>query len=918
MKHFVLFFAAIAALWSVSANAQIVTTSPVILQENSSDVSLTYHPDSPLGNHAFASAPASTQVYAHIGVITNLSDSWTHVVTPWPEKDGSNADSANTPKNHLSRNADGTYSLAIGDIRSYFGITDPDEHVRRIALVFRNEDGSIQGKTASDGDIFVDVHPEGFAMSFTSDAASQVISEPTAVTFTLNTTVAADLSIEVDGRSIASASAATKLSKSYKFESRGFYTVTAKAVCDGQTHSSEIRISWPGPSVEAPYPGGVPRQGAVRNDDGTVTFCLAAPGKSSVILVPSWLDYNITDECTMSYCDYNGNRYFWTTVSGLADDQWYPYYYLVDGVTPVADPYARLVLDCYSDKWLDPAVWPDMPQYPYDRFDNIMLAIYRGDIDNYKWSEGFVMPDHSQLVVYEMLLRDFTGTVGAANANGTVRQAIDRIPYLKSLGVNAVELMPIMEFNGNNSWGYNTNFYFAPDKAYGSPDDYRDFIDACHQQGIAVILDIVFNQSDGLHPWYMMYPVDSNPFYNAVAPHDYSVLNDWNQGGNPLVEQQWADALTYWLTAYNVDGFRFDLVKGLGDNDSYSSGTDAYNSSRVARMKRLHSVIRSVKPDAVHINEDLAGDREESELAADGMLQWANINRASGRFAAGWNDAEQGISSSLTGGAPVSAFLSTLQGGRPWGSTVAYAESHDEQRLAFYCVNNGKNTSISSNASTRARRLSALAVQMLLTPGPKMIWQFGELGVDQSTKSDDGGNNTDPKVVPWNLLDDSDAMAIHDAYQAIIRLRAANPELFAETATFETSNLDATLVNARSMRLRAGDKEVIALINSSITAQAKTVSAPAGAASYRLLVASQGFNAEPTIADGRISVRLPGGSFAVFISPETQSAVDDILIDPADAPVQYFNLQGIPVANPDGGIYIVRQGNKVSKQYIQR
>ena len=230
-----------------------------------------------------------------------------------------------------------------------------------------------------------------------------------------------------------------------------------------------------------------------------------------------------------------------------------------------------------------------------------------------------------------MLFRDFTGTVGDAESNGTVRQAIAKIPYLKNLGVDVIELMPIMEFNGNNSWGYNTNFYFAPDKAYGSPKDYKDFIEACHQNGMAVVLDIVFNQSDGLHPWYMMYEVGKNPHYNATAPHDYSVLNDWNQDSQ-LVQQQWKDCLKYWMEAYNVDGFRFDLVKGLGNNNSYGSGTDAYNASRVARMKELHQVIKSIKPNGIHINENLAGDKEEIEMGNDGELQWSNINGNSGQF----------------------------------------------------------------------------------------------------------------------------------------------------------------------------------------------------------------------------------------------------------------------------------------------
>lgn len=914
MKKTVFILAAAAAWMSLSASAAIVTTSPAILQEASRDVVITYNAADQKGNMVLADLPESTQVYAHIGVMTNLDSNWAYTVTPWPERDGSNADAANTSKNHLTRIADNTYTLTIGDIRSYFGITNPDEHVTRIAMVFRNADGSKEGKTSSGGDIFAEVSPDGFAMSLDSDAASQVISKPTDITFTVNATAPATLSISVDGTSIASAQAATTLSKTYSFTDKKTYKVLAEAVYEGKTYSESMTVSYPEASAAETYPGGTPRQGAVRNADGSVTFCLAAPGKESVILVPSWNDYTVTSQYVMKYQDYLGNRYFWTTVTGLDDSSYYPYYYLVDGLTAVADPYANLVLDCYSDKWLDRNIWPDMPAYPYDKFDNIMLAVYKGDIDSYKWSDGFKIPDHSQLVIYEMLLRDFTGTVGEANANGTVRAAIEKIPYLKDLGVNAVELMPIMEFNGNNSWGYNTNFYFAPDKAYGSPTDYRDFIDECHRQGIAVILDIVFNQSDGLHPWYQMYPIGSNPFYNAEAPHAYSVLNDWNQGGNPLVEQQWADALRYWMTAYNVDGFRFDLVKGLGDNDSYSGGTDSYNRSRIERMKRLHAVIKSVKPDGIHINEDLAQAQEEIELGNGGMLQWANINRSSGRFVSGWNDNE--APDVLKGGAGATAFLSSADANRPWGSTVSYAESHDEQRLGYYAIANAKNNTVSK---ARYARLGALAAEMLLTPGPKMIWQFGELGDEQNTKSD-GGNNTDPKTVVWNLLDDPDALSLHDTYQAICQLRQRNPELFTSSAEFETSGLDETLVTARTMRLRNGSKEVIVLINSSITSQPKTVSATASfdPSAYRLLVASPGFSATPTFNGNTMSLRLNGSSFAVYVSPETAS-IDDITTDDmlSDVTPVYYNLQGVRVSNPRSGIYIVRRGNHVSKEILR-
>ena len=132
---------------------------------------------------------------------------------------------------------------------------------------------------------------------------------------------------------------------------------------------------------------------------------------------------------------------------------------------------------------------------------------------------------------------------------------------------------------------------------------------------MAVILDMVFNQSGGLHPWYQMYQPGENPFYNLDAPHAYSVLNDWNQG-YPMVQEQWESVLRYWMTEYKFGGFRFDLVKGLGDNDSYANSgdnaTNSYNASRVARMRELQKVVEEINPNAYFINENLADPRRRT------------------------------------------------------------------------------------------------------------------------------------------------------------------------------------------------------------------------------------------------------------------------------------------------------------------
>ena len=222
----------------------------------------------------------------------------------------------------------------------------------------------------------------------------------------------------------------------------------------------------------------------------------------------------------MKYRDYEGNRYFWITVEGLENDKWYPYYYIVDDTYNVADPYANLVPDCYNDQYIPSSVWLDMPQYPSDKVSGTMLAVYRHDTDSYKFS-SFDIPDHSNLVIYEMLFRDFTGSDGIAAGNGTVRQFIEKIPYIKELGFNAVELMPIMEFNGNNSLGLQHQLLYGTRQGIRLADRlqrlYRGMPPQRHRRDTRHSVQ----PERRLHPWYQMYSISSNPFYNQTAPHEY-------------------------------------------------------------------------------------------------------------------------------------------------------------------------------------------------------------------------------------------------------------------------------------------------------------------------------------------------------------------------------------------------------------
>ena len=909
---------AVMLLGIFGLKAQVVTTEPAVLQESSQNIVIYYHADQ--GNKGLMNQPSSQPIYAHTGVITNKSTSasdWKHAPT-WLD---------NAAKYKLSYVSANLWKLEIGNIRDYYGITDSSEKVRQLAFVFRNADGSRQGKTASGGDIFVDVVDQGLQVTLTSSLEGTLVTAGHEnVSFTASCTQPATLTIDVNGTPVATQQNATKLSCQYNFTTPGEFTVTATATVNELTVTDRMVLTVPKSSPQQNYPGGTPKMGAVRQSDGSVLFCIAAPLKSSAIIVGSWNDYAVRDANTMFYQDYNGNRYFWIKVEGLNATDSYPYYYLVDGKA-VGDPYAKLILDPNNDKYIPASVYPNLIPYPTDKIgaDNVPLAVYKENINAYDWRvTNFRGAPKTRLNIYELLVRDFTGTEGKADGNGTINAAKAKIPYLKALGINAIELLPINEFNGNISWGYNPNFYFAPDKAYGTPDDYKAFIDECHAQGIAVILDMVFNQTDYMHPWYQLYSPGQNPFYNADAPHAYSVLNDWNQG-NPLVQQQFEDCLRYWLTEYKVDGFRFDLVKGLGDNDSYANNgdaaTNAYNASRIARMKRLHQVMNEVNPDAYFINENLATSQEENEMAEDGELNWANLNHQGGQYAIG-----------MQSNSGLERFYAPSDQ-RLWGSTVSYLESHDEQRLAYLQNQNGM-SGVKGNLTASMHRLGSAAAQMILSPGSHMIWQFSELGNFDNTKNANGGNNTDPKTVRWNLFDNATRHGLYDSYAQLNGIRNVNPDLFTQEAQY-TGNLGAQWWNqGRTMYLSAGAKELICVINPAITGEnVINVSFKSkNQQDYKVLCSS--YNTTPSFNAVTGQVTVPANCFVV-IANTAVNKVDGIAADNnavtvygADGrivvigdvtDVAVYNLAGQRMSGLEvpTGIYLVRTAGKTYKVMVK-
>ncbi len=489
----------------------------------------------------------------------------------------------------------------------------------------------------------------------------------------------------------------------------------------------------------------------------------------------NWWGYSTKPAYQMNYDQNSGC--WWITLTDLNPDKQYKFQYSLGyGKTEVVrtfDPYTEIMYDTNLDQYIASATYPNLKaEYGNNHGgrDAGLISAFKINRPQYNWQvEDYDIEDKHDLVIYELLVRDFTPWV--SNKEGNIKNAMAQLDYLQTLGVNAIELMPVQEFDGNDSWGYNPCAYFAMDKAYGTRNDYKAFIDACHQRGMAVILDVVYNHATGAHPYAAMYWNKSanktearNPWFNVDAPHQWSVFHDWNHS-NPLVRDHVKRSLTYLMTEYKIDGFRFDLTKGFTQN----SGTEeCYDQSRVDFLKEYHAHIKSVDDKAVMICEHFVDD-ENWELGKDGMLVWRKMNhpytKAQRR---NMGDAD------FTGTTNGFNADGTMADWNNFGMLVGFQESHDEQRTN-YDAQWEDNSGPEIPFATRMERAKINAAFFLLSPGPKMIWQFGEIGYDIS------GGNGDSSKKPCKTAEYMavpERKALYDTYCMLIDFRKDNPRFF--------------------------------------------------------------------------------------------------------------------------------------------
>lgn len=785
MKYFALpTLILIILLLPSDAKSQVVALNPPFAAQTD-NVVITF--DASKGNAALTS---QNTVYAHTGVITNLSSSptaWRYVQGNWGTDDS---------KVKMTAIGNNKFTLSI-NINQFYGVPS-NETVQKLAFVFRNQDGSVVGREADGGDIFVSIGSGTFQANLTTNPSGTpaIAGLSDSIEVIVNASAKANLQLFINNNLLVNVNDTPSLQYKFSASTLGNGKHQIKLIAQQSNNTvtklQDIIIRSNNASNVAVSPPGI-ADGINYINDSTVILQLFAPQKSYVYVIGDFNNWELNPAYEMNKTP-DGNR-FWIQLNQLTPGVEYAYQYSIGKeLLRIADYYADKLLDQNNDPFIPSITYPNLKPYPVGKTNNYVSVLQTAQTAfNWQHTQSFVKPPKNKLVIYELLVRDFIG-------RHDYLTLIDTLSYLQRLGVNAIELMPINEFEGNESWGYNPSFYFAPDKYYGTKDALKMFIDECHKRGIAVILDVVLNHSFGQSSMVRMYwdaannkPAANSPWFNPDATHPFNVGYDFNH--ESIYTQAFVDTvLKYWIHEYKIDGYRFDLSKGFTQTNSGSNvgQWSAYDQSRINLWKRIYDKVKPNCTDCYYILEHFADNSEETVLANYGFLFWGNTN-------AQFNEATMAYSSNLSGASYKSRNWTTPQ-------LVAFAESHDEERLMYKNIMFGStaNNHNTKDTSVALSRMEAAIAMLAPLPGPYMIWQFGELGYDYSINFNGRIGN---KPIRWDYLNNSRRKRLYDVYAAFNHLKTTYP-------VFTTTNFSYNLTSAiKTINLNDSSMNVVVAAN---------------------------------------------------------------------------------------------------------
>ena len=415
-----------------------------------------------------------------------------------------------------------------------------------------------------------------------------------------------------------------------------------------------------------------------------------------------------------------------------------------------------------SKSWfLEPDQWVDVVD-PYatdidDPTQNALVRIKDGDriVDTYVWKhDDKPLPADRELVIYEMHVADFSGGEADPLARGKYEHVVEKLDYLVDLGVNAIELMPLKEYPGDYSWGYNPRYFFAAESSYGTTAELKNLIDECHGRGIRVIIDGIYNHSESSSPltqidhdyWYHHAPRDAD---NNWGPEFNYELYDENLGTYPA-RKFIGDTVRYWVQEYHLDGIRFDAARQIANYDF------------------MHWIVQEAK--------DTAGPKPFYTVA-EYIPETPSITNLDGPMDGCWHDSfyhcivEHICGDTFDLERLKDAIDCKRQGFLGATNVVNYLSNHDHDRVFAEL---GDRAILDEAAFKRAKLGTVLLMTAVGVPLIGMGEEFGEYKA----------KTIEQAKIDWTLLGNDMNKGLWEYYKGLIHLRKNNQALYTENIDF--------------------------------------------------------------------------------------------------------------------------------------
>lgn len=849
---------------------QIVTVDPAFFDVDNT-ITITF--DASQGN---AGLLDENQVYAHTGVITTSggAGNWQQVQGNW------GTDDAKVKMTNIGNNL---HQLSFV-IRDFYGLGGGNLDIVQLAFVFRNVNGSKEGKTSSGGDIFVSI-PVGNAFDafFQSPIERQIIVERDNSIFIEVVASKESQFIIYDNDIKIAEGVNTKLALDYKPQVSGDHMIRFEAIAGSEKKVGIFSFVYD-PQIEiVDPPAGVELGLQYNSDYSKATILLFAPEKQHVFLLNNLNDFMVSQDWLMNR-SIDGSSW-WMELDTESENE-YLYQLLVDGTIKIADPLSELILDPMNDN--EVVGITTLPAYPREFTDGHLT--YTKAAPKSATPNEFEPPKEEDLVIYELLLRDFL-------ESHNYKDLRDTLSYLKKMGINAIELMPIQEFEGNDSWGYNPSYHMALDKYYGGPDEFQAFVNEAHDLGIAIIIDVVYNHAFGQSPLVRLYwdaannrPAQNSPYFNVTPKHPFNVGFDFNHESNATREYV-KRSLKYWIEEYGIDGYRFDLSKGFTQN--FSANNDqmsAYDQSRINILTDYAEFVWSIDPEQYVILEHFASNEEEQVLAEKGMMLWGNGNFNFNEATMGYHDDGK------------SNFAWQSYKERNWNqpNVVGYMESHDEERLMYKNLQFG-NRSGSYNVqelNTALKRNEMAAIFFFSIPGPKMMWQFGELGYDFSinrcVNGIVGDCRLDRKPIRWDYQNNESRQELSEVYRQMINLKVNNDIFRTRDFSLDVSS------PLKTIHLNSSDRNAVVIGNFDVISRTASVDFQKNGTWYDYFS-----NDSIVVSNNTASLQLDPGTYHLYLDSKSNLIT-------ATNELSQFGLETLIYPNPSQG-RITLELNSVNK-----